>query len=89
MKVEVKIPAANGVTWSQHAADTAIGKPLLDRPDDDAVQIGKVTKATAVDGDLYLTVEVENAAVMFDLASEEVRHVSLVRAPFVRRVVRD
>jgi len=84
MTAEVRIPSQAGVTWTPEMAATAIGKPLLDRPDGE--RIGEVVDAEVVDGDLVIKVEIDRGGVVgFDLADEDVRCVSIgPRPPSVR-----
>lgn len=82
MKLTVRIPSDERVTWSEEAAKTAIGKPLLDHPTDGA-RVGEIVAATVSDaGDLVLAVEVFQANVEYDLAAEEILCAALMRPPF-------
>jgi hypothetical protein len=86
MNVVVRIPARDDFRFTQAAANTAVGKPLLDRIGDDAHQIGTVRSAYAEGGDLVLTIEIEKLAnVEIDLAADAVRAVSLSPRPSYRR----
>lgn len=83
MNVTFRYPAENGHVFTREEAETAIGKPLLDRVGDDGVRVGTVRAAWVEHGDLVMTVEIDNSAVQYDLASHSINAVSLVPKPRV------